>query len=119
MYEIEIYYSTGDSLGIHEETDQVGCVWEDIEYAKLALKYINEHYVAVRDSYKQEFEIRDYYKKPWFDDYENGAYWYDSLILPVSKGVTQKVHAYWLGYFETLHSASILSHDSDLSFSTH
>lgn len=114
MYTIEIEYSTGDSFSSHDETDYVGYVWEDIDKAKEALKYIKEHYAYVEGT---KYSFRGYKlpepKPKWFigseDDFENKYY----LMLPSNTdGEYIRVRAFWVGYFESLQAASVVTEDS-------
>lgn len=114
-YTIEIHYRTGDSFGSHDETDTVGCVWEDKEQARLALSYIKDHYEFYKEanawrSGKTEKQMQKAVKdKPWVEKLE---YWQHGLVLPVGNS-TQRVSAFWCGYFETLHGAKIIGAEDD------
>lgn len=115
-YTIEIHYQTGDSFGSHDETEEVGCVWEDKAQAQLALSYIKEHYELYKqmsgwDPKVKEKDIHKIVKtKPWAD--EKIEYWKYSMRLPVGDK-TQDVSIFWCGYFETLHGAKIISVGDD------
>lgn len=43
-YKIEIYYSTGNSFGSHNETETLELTWQNIDIAKENLVRIKEHY---------------------------------------------------------------------------
>lgn len=113
-YAIEMVYTTGDSFGSHEETEVVGCLWEDKEQARLALSYIKEHYEFYKEAnaWRSTKTAKDMEKavknKPWVEL----DYWEYGLILPVGNS-TQRISAFWCGYFETLHSATIISVGDD------
>ncbi len=112
-YEIEIEYVTGNSFGNEERTETVGCIWEDLETAKLALSYIKEHYHAVRrcEEAKGPFSLEEYLGRPWFST----EYWDSTVILPTDAGRVQRVDAFWEGYFERLVSARVIL-DNGMTF---
>jgi hypothetical protein len=109
-YTIEIHYRTGNSFESHDETETIGCIWEDKEQARLALSYIKEHYEFYKEanawrSGKTEKEMQKAVKnKPWVIEL---AYWEHGLLVPVGDS-TQRISAFWCGYFETLHGAKII-----------
>lgn len=107
MYTIEVHYTTGNSFGSHEETDQVGYAWNDIELAKKALQDIKEHYQFYHGN---ECTNKPAKNKSWCIDCEWPAYRLKVL------GNDNKYHiisAYWIGYFESLISANVTSEDED------
>lgn len=120
-YTIEIEYSTGDSFGSHDEKDDVGCVWEDKEQARLALSYIKDHYELYKEANKSWGKTRslkeinaDVMKKPWRDqDDKRMEYWQFGFVVPCGNE-QRKIHAFWCGYFESLHSATIVCLEDDL-----
>ena len=115
-YTIEIHYKTGESFGSHEETAEVGCVWEDKAQAQLALSYIKDHYEHYKQVSDWSAKVNEkdmnkiVSKKPWVT--EKIDYWQYGLTLPC--GYTkQRVSAFWCGYFETLYGAKIISVEDD------
>lgn len=115
-YTIEIHYRTGNSFGSHDEKDTVGCVWEDKAQAQLALSYIKEHYKFYNqiNEWRSNVKTDDINKivsgKLWaVDDFGN---WQYGLLLPCGES-TQRVSAFWCGYFETLYGAKIISTEDD------
>lgn len=112
IHEIEIKYKTGNSFGSHEETCTVGAVWFDLPSAKKALQDIREHYGMCEAYHDNDFKYENYHKDSWFDV----EYPKDRLVLTLSDGTTQIVSAFWMGYFETLVSAKIISEDMDTEF---
>ena len=121
-YEIEIDYTTGNSFNSERLTETVGCAWPNLNMAKLALQNIKEHYAAVNayeehsNSYSRhniKFDMKAIEQKHWFCK----DYWTGGLLLAISHDETQRVSAFWIGYFETLHGAKIISSgDSDMEF---
>lgn len=96
MYDIEIDYETGNSFGREECTgESVGIVTSDPAKAKENLKRIQEHYAVCRDN-------PDYGKRY-------------SLPLLTDDG-ERTISPFWIGYFETLRGAKIVSIDDGLSF---
>lgn len=114
MFTIEIYYTTGNSFGSHEETDYIGYSFDTREEARIVLTYIKEHYEMYEKlnewgMYKQREErIKPYINKPWFipiTEKDNHSFEY---------GINYKdrrISCFWCGYFETLHYAKIV-HES-------
>lgn len=115
-YTIEIYYKTGDSFHSRTETETVGCIWEDKEQAQLALSYIKDHYEHYQkvNGWNPKVKEKDMKKivskKPWV--YKELEYWQHGLELPCGE-TTQRVSAFWCGYFETLYSGKIISTEDD------
>jgi len=97
IYEIQIDYGTGDSFHSEDiEGEPIGIVNENLEMAKENLRRIKEHYKKYSDS--SDFDER----------YE--------LELLLDEGV-HKITPFWIGYFETLHGAKIVTlGDNDMSF---
>ena len=95
-YDIEIDYTTGGSFSSERITDEsLGFVTTDLLKAKENLKRIKKHYIECEDN-------------PNFDKQFN-------LELLTDDGV-RTITPFWIGYFETLHSAKITSSDEDMSF---
>jgi len=113
MYTIRITYGTGDSFhNSHGNVSDVGAVWEDLEEARVALKYINEHHSACSDYNWRRPRVPEHYKKfkhkPWYDkDCKKDWDFCYTLMVPVN-GVSTKISAFWHGYFETLEMAEIV-----------
>lgn len=127
MYEIQVEYVTGNSFGSRDEVDTVGCIWRDLDKAKLALSYIKAHHEAVAEKERSngwnssnvKFDIKKYEKEPWFFSEDRGAYWDSAVVLPLDDESSMRVCAFWEGYFEQLRGAKIIcSTDTDMEFST-
>lgn len=126
-YEIEVDFTTGNSFDSERTTDTVGAIWFSLKTAKVALQHIKEHYEAVkayeladssRNRFRKEytFDIKDYEDKPWFDE---ETAWHCCLKVPVDNGEPQLISAFWIGYFEALHGAKIITTgDTDMEFTT-
>lgn len=111
-YTIEIQYQTGDSFGSHDETDRVGYSWIKIEQAEKALNDIEAHYKCYQDSEGYHKKNTNCWKKaPWStkgDGWEND--WRHQVLVEDDEGNrTVKLDAFWTGYFERLHVASVVT----------
>lgn len=124
MYKIEIEYSTGNTFGTHVTTNLIDDVeFADLESAKQALKIIAKHKEmcdGAKSSWRTTPEERKAklaeislqpwaVKSEWSDEYEF------QLKVPTSKDCQEweTVYCFWMGYFETLHEARIVSNDDD------
>ena len=95
MYDILIDYRTGDSFGSEEIVDEsTGFVTKSLDTAKENLRRIAEHYKKYHDNYDYDADDRF------------------SLELLTDSGV-RSINPFWLGYFETLHEARIVSIECD------
>lgn len=125
LYTIAIDYTTGDSFGHERTTECVGCSWTDINKAKDALKRIEAHYRAYREG-RREYTAEAKFveaicKEPWFWDEDGCELWKYGLLVEKDDGSIQQLSAFWVGHFETLHSAEIIvdepeSHDMKVTF---
>lgn len=104
---IEIHYATGNSFGSHDETEQIGWEFDSLDEAKQALQCIKEHHQFYHDldSYEarrnggRQAVIDRYKDKEWFDpEYPEQRF----------KFGDRYISAFWTGYFETLHTATIV-----------
>lgn len=138
-YELLVDYTTGDSFGSEEVTEEeMGVIFENLEVAKLALEMVKEHY-----SFYNQFEDAWYKSsphsrnnpeektredicelvktKPWstkrLEEYLICLdAWKYSITLPVDdKGNTQSVSVPYTGYFETLRKAYVRPVGDELS----
>lgn len=132
MFEILVKYMTGDSFGSRYTEDTVGCIWKDIEYAKLALKYIKEHHEMKQElesetrwgksSGKANIIISSLKSKPWYvapkDKWSSHL---SVLKVPVNEEEWQQIYPFWHGYFERLESIEIIAarneNESDTKYS--
>jgi hypothetical protein len=108
-YEIEISYSTGSSFHTEDCIESVGHVWEDLTQAKKALQYIKEHYKACDEQYNDKTIIEKHGGEPWCKK-EHPSY---SLLVPNDEGNLVSIHCFWVGYFESLYGADIVSSKDD------
>lgn len=116
MYTIRITYETGDSFGSSTEEDEIPMLWCNLDTAQLALESIKEHKEAFehirKTRYKaEEDEVRIRYEASsfWWD-YDSPEY---SLMLFDDTGRLQKVHAFWIGYFENIKVAEIIQYQEE------
>lgn len=113
MYKIKYFYETGNSFGREDCTEILELEWNDLEIARTALSYINEHWefyseykrYSISDAERKKL-IRSVKDKPWFIEgkYES----FSSLLLPTDEGKDYMMSAPWCGYFETLYGAEIV-----------
>jgi len=100
IYEIQIDYTTGDSFHsnrIYEEP--LGIVNEDIDNAKENLDRIQKHW-----------------KKYGNKGYNEDGY---ELDMVIDDGTVRTILPFWVGYFERLHGAKIVTIEGDdMSFET-
>lgn len=115
MYQIKYNYNTGNSFGTETGLENIVEIeWENIENAKANLIRIKEHYQFNLDlqSYNnrskenREKLIEEASKKDWFTkDYGD----YNCMILYTDSGKQFKWWPTWMGYFESLNHAEIIS----------
>lgn len=95
MYDIEIDYTTGSSFGSEREKEML-CNPSSLKNAKENLKRIKEHSIKYAEKHSRTGE-----------EYK--------LELLTDHGV-RKIFPFWMGYFETLHGAKIITDDDEMSF---
>jgi len=113
-WRIRIDYETGDSFGSENTHDYLDIEWENLDMAKESLRRIKNH-----------FEFCDG-KHCWTrpeGDLPVGVDWNDKwrclrLILVDDDYNDYPCAAFWIGYFEYLHTAEIVGQDSDMKFTT-
>ena len=124
-YVIRAEYTTGDSFHTEQTSMVFAYVWKDLDTAKKALQWLNEHhkyYEKKEDRWDSiKLDISDLTTKPWYKKSLYSDMWYLSIKLPGNDPdelVTESVDYH--GYFETLHSLEITNEpeaeDNDLRF---
>lgn len=123
MFTIKIDYVTGDSFKLYEADTTLSGEWT-LEVAKENLKRIKEHYIQyqIRNNYysialqdKATKLEEDISNKSW----HTGKYWEYSLNLLENDGSVKEYRCPWIGYFESLNSARIISitpEDDEMTF---
>ena len=123
MFTIHVDYHTGDSFHSYDTDTTLSGEWS-LEVAKENLKRIKEHYTAyqIRNNYfsialqdKAKKLEGDISSKSWY----TGNYWEYSVNLLENDGTKKEYHCNWIGYFERLIRAEIISitpEDSDMVF---
>jgi len=111
-YKIEISYQTGNSFGSSDEVDFLEYEWNNLDMAKESLSRIRNHH-----EYCEEYTG---YNKPRVK-LPKGVLWDNEgscilLELVTDDGKPYIYQAFWIGYFEHLHSASIIYDDDDLVY---
>lgn len=119
MYDIEIYYETGDTFKTYEETTRLGFSWKNLDVVKENLSRIKEHNEWYCDSNSDSFRPPENPapRPSWLPE----GWEYDhAIILKTDDGTDCKISAFWCGYFETLYGATIVRKDNDdtMSFKT-
>lgn len=106
MFTIEIDYTTGDSFGSERTKETIDHEWYSLDIAKKNLLRLKNY---------QDFVEKhtDIYTKPECEIPE-GVIWEDKyrvLLFEVvtDSGDTITISPFWNGYFETIHSAEIIS----------
>ncbi len=112
-YKIEVFYRTGDSYNSYDTSTVLEMEWKNIDNAKNALQRIKEHYAWYQFTNDPLYMKRKKADEPmWHKGLE-----YDfCLSFVLDNGKEVMFSAPWVGYFEDLHSAKILSDDSDMEF---
>jgi hypothetical protein len=106
MYKIKVEYGTGDSFNSYDEEKILSLFWENIDIAKQNLVRIREHYEWVENDGPQPKWMKNVKGKQYAEDKFN-------ISLLKDNGSEEKVCASWIGYFERLYGASIVSDPED------
>lgn len=122
-YYIEYYYSTGDSFSTSDKTEVLDCIhWENLENAKEALERIKEHYLWYQSKENDiifwKINEKDRPKKPsWHKIKDHEGLFKNNehciINLKLDNGNEIQFFAPWCGYFESLHSATIIVKGAD------
>lgn len=128
MYTIKIDYRTGDSFNTYDTDTTLSGEWT-LEVAKENLKRIKSHYTLYQNRHnyysmgmqvKGKDIVEDAKKEPWFytGDGCHGNWEYELYLLE-NDGSSKSHSTLWIGYFERLISAKIISkipEDDEMSF---
>lgn len=120
-YSIKIDYTTGNSLHSERTTEEVGMNWQNIDQAKKALRYIQEHYQAYKKNNQcnssawyrknEPFEVSEIEGKPWYhgplEAHSFADAWQHQVVVEKDDGEKFSISTFWTGYFETLHMAEV------------
>lgn len=110
-YKIMISFQTGDSFNSEDREELLELEWNDLSIAKQNLQRIKEHYEYFTDSFVPR---KDRLRPDWILSYDEMAEY--SIELLSDDGKIWKIGVYWVGYFEQLYGAEIITDDSDMSF---
>lgn len=125
MYTIEITYKTGDSFGSHEETECIGLQWEDKALARKALHNIKEHYTLYQENESSwrrertkeqilaEVIIKDWYVNASKCEYDLKYPSFHICSAQMDNGEWRNLPMFWIGYFEDLREAKVISVGDD------
>ncbi len=142
MYNIKIKYRTGNSFNTYDEEELIGCSFNQLDCAKKALQSIKEHkeYIDFLEGFdfrrkcKTDEEKRALYdeisSKEWFfkdpektkrmqeetniDFWLHDYDWQHHLMIYINGFGFQKISAFWIGHFETIISAEIITDDKNM-----
>ena len=112
-------YETGNSFNKEQDTDYIPITWEKIEVARDSLRRVAEHYRAFRaihtrsycrsqeEKAEQDKALKEASTKEWYVDVygEIGG----SIIIKTDNGKDYQFWPPWIGYFERLFTAEIVS----------
>jgi len=108
------------------------CYKVDLDVAKANLKRIKEHYICYKVDNDFYGKKGYYYKslspedkliydtkktRDWYSTPENWDNYHYSICLKADNGNDWIISPFWVGYFESLNSAQIISDDNDMSIS--
>jgi hypothetical protein len=121
MYDIKIEYITGNSFGSEETENMLDLPTASLDVAKENLKRIKEHYkiYKLKNNYSSKYKDIKYPDFYIQESYEDKGIWgiQDGIKLLTDKG-ERNYYPFWIGYFELLLGAEIISvlNENDLSF---
>jgi hypothetical protein len=131
-HKIKIWYTTGDSFGSQDRDEILEMEWDNLDVAKANLKRIKEHYICYKVDNDFSGKKGYYYKslspedkliydtkktRDWYSTPENWDNYHYSICLKADNGNDWIISPFWVGYFETLNSAHIISDDNDMNIS--
>lgn len=132
-YKIKIDYVTGNSFGSEDTSSIIELEWNDLEVAKANLKRIQDHwaYYTAKEGRrwwsrekeakelitKVELEKPDWLVTKYHDATFKGSH-HCLIKLYADNGNVFQTWPPYVGYFESLTSAEIVSEDSDMKFIT-
>lgn len=115
-YKISVEYQTGDSNNSYRTSDDIAIEFTDLQCAKNALKRIEEHYKWTEyleyPAYREKVEM-----PKWLENEKipKGMEAY-RMIFELENGSKYVFMPMWVGYFESLHKASIVEIDDNRVF---
>lgn len=125
MYTIEVSYETGNSFGRENEIDTIGLQWEDKQLARKALQNIKEHYKLYQEnenSWRRERTseqiLAEVVTKDWYVN-ANKCEWdlkhpsFHLCAAQLDNGDWRNLPMFWIGYFESLREAKVISVGDD------
>lgn len=135
-HQIKIHYTTGNSFGSEDTSGILELDWNNLDVAKENLKRIKEHYMCYKVDndysgkkgyyfssltpeekliYDTRKDQRWYHETKFFSN-SNDSYHY-SIVLVTDDGNDFQISPFWIGYFERLNWAEIISDDNDMKIS--
>jgi len=118
-HKIKYFYRTGDSFTTVEREELLEFSWTDLTVAKEALKRIKEHYEWYKSINRNYFneDVKERPKWHKVTSHYKGDEKY-LINLPLDNGKEIQMTCPWVGYFEALYGAEIISEDNDMKFET-
>ena len=119
-YLIKYYYHTGDSFTSVDKEDVLEFQWKNLDIAKECLRRIKEHYLWYQSIENYRF-VEDKVDKPEWHNVKIERHFKSNehclLNLPMDNGNEIQFWPPWIGYFEMLYGAEIItSVDTDMKF---
>ena len=111
-YKIRLHYSTGDSFNTYDTNDYLEMEWKNSDIVEKNLERIKEHYEYVKSKNRYPYKGEQVINRPtwlnikkhrWPDD-ENYT-----INLLTDEGEEWQVYCFWMGYFEHLQYAEIVT----------
>jgi hypothetical protein len=121
---IKASYSTGDSFKNWDEVTGLAPVWQNLDKAKQALRWLTEHHkeYEVRNNRWSPGVKRDVTAEPWYVSTPKGhgsafweGWWELCVNLELDDGTMMNVSIPYHGYFEHLESLEIVPIEDDYS----
>ena len=121
MYQIKVYYETGDSFGRQDEEQLIEHSWSNLDIVKENLDRIRQHYDMYEKCCRHHHASfkdmkKEYGHCPWFVDTTAvkgqscapefmAGY---ALNLLKDDGTEFRYSVFWTGYFEHLYGADVV-----------
>lgn len=109
MFAIRLRYTTGNTFNTSVVEDDLEIKWDTMEKAKEAMTHLKEHWIFAKNKNEPNEErkkalLEEALQTTWYSsDYPEMHYY-----LKDNDGNLEEVWASYLGYFETLHEATIV-----------
>lgn len=106
IYQIKLYYTTGDSYQTYDTSDILDMHWENLNVVTENLNRIKEHNDYLRNL-KSYFKQKDLVKPAWFKVNDKfGESYSVNLLTDDRKEFT--IFTFWIGYFQHLQYGEVI-----------